>query len=192
MPYSDPYRGILFTMNLLGDPEMPIYTSAPQSMYYRDLYFENDTSLFVNFAEMGACKVCIMSLDDNGSSYYQVGDCFLGNGSTDGLHLNLPPDNNYSICITKPNFKPYILNLYRTGFVQHDTIANDAVALSYNASIGRNVTPLKPSGPVSVEKGDMIIRAKGGVTISDSFKVKEGATLTIDPNFIELFDDPDQ
>lgn len=192
MPYSDPYRGILFTMNILGDPEMPIYTSSPQSMYYRDLYFENDSSLFVNFAEMGACRVCVMSLEDNGNRYYQVDDCFFGNGSTDGLHLSLPTDKNYSICITKPNFKPYVLNLYRTGYVQNDTIANDAVVLSYSANIGRNVTPLKPSGPVSVEKGDMIIRTKGGVTINDSFKVKKGATLTIDPNFIELFDDPDQ
>ena len=190
MPYDTPYRWNLLTLNLLGDPEMPIYTSTPQNLYYRDLYFENDSTLFVNFSAMGTCKVCIMSLDDNGSSYYLVEDQFFGND--DGLHLNLPSDKNYSICITKPNFRPYLLNLYRTGYVQNDTIANDAVVLSHNATIGRNVTPLKPNGPVVVEKGDMIIRAKGGVTILNSFEVKQGAALIIDPNFVELYDNPDE
>ena len=42
------------------------------------------------------------------------------------------------------------------------------------------------------EMGVMVIKAHSGATIKNDFTLKKGATLTIDPNFIELTDIPEE
>ena len=41
---------------------------------------------------------------------------------------------------------------------------------------------LQPNGPVEVNKGNTIINGTNGVTINDSFEVKNGASLEIRTN----------
>lgn len=181
MPYSNPYRTYLFTLNPLGDPEMPIYKEQPQDFYYKDFYFENDSVLYLNFTDYPEeCDLCIMSLDDNGASYYSNETVSFGTLAIDGITLNLPSTHNYSLCFTQAGYKPYVLNLYRNGYVQNDTIANDAIVLSNQVQIGRDVTTAQPIGPVSVEQGQLVIRAPQGATIKNNFTLKKGASLTID------------
>ena len=194
MPYSNPFRGIIFSTNLLGDPEMPIYTEAPKKLYYKDIYFDEDEGcLFVDFLEEIPTKVCIMSLHDNGNSLYLVDD-FLGEHYTNyGYKLDfLQPNKDYTLCFTRSGYKPYILNVYNSGIVQNDSIANDAVVWSNNVYVGSDVTTQRTYGPVVVEKGDMVIKARSGATIKNDFTLKKGATLTIDPNFIDLTDIPEE
>lgn len=194
MPYSSPYRWNLLCMNLLGDPEMPIYTGAPKKLYYKDIYFdENEGCLFVDFLEEIPTKVCIMSLHDNGNSFYLVDDFIGEHYSNYGYKLDfLQPDKDYTLCFTRSGYKPYILNVYNSGIVQNDSIANDAVVWSNNVYVGSDVTTQRTYGPVIVENGDMVIKARGGAIIKNDFTLKKGATLTIDPNFIDLNDIPEE
>lgn len=187
IPYNDPYRWTLFSLNLLGDPEMPIYKSQPREFYYRDLTFFENEGFTINFSEEVPTKMCIMSLNDNGQSYYYIEE-FEYNHFTGYCFDSLPQGLDYSICFTSPGYKPYILNLYNSGTIQNDTIANDAVVWSNQAMIGRDVTTNKPRGPVVVEKGDVFIKAPQGTTIKNNFSLKKGATLIIDPNITEVFD----
>ncbi len=144
----------------------------------------------MRFSEEVPTKVCIMSLNDCGESYYQIDDINIPYYSDHGLNLStLPQDLDYSICFTRPGYVPYILNLYNnSGTIQNDTIANDAVLWSNQAKVGYDVDPNKESGPVVVEKGDVFIKAPQGTTIKNHFTLKKGATLTIDPNITEVFD----
>lgn len=189
MPYINPYRMMLFDVNPLGDPEMPIYTEQPQRFYYRDLVFFDDEGFKVRFTDDVPTKVCIMSLNDCGETYYQIDDINIPYHSDYGLNLStLPQDLDYSICFTRPGYVPYILNLYNSGTIQNDTIANDAVLWSDQAKVGYDVDSSKASGPVVIEKGDVFIKAPQGTTIKNHFTLKKGATLTIDPSITEVFD----
>ncbi len=193
MPYSNPYRTYLFTLNPLGDPEMPIYIEQPKEFYYKDFYFENDSVLYLNFTDYpDECNLCIMSLDDNGASYYSNETVSFGTLAIDGITLNLPSTHNYSLCFTQAGYKPYVLNLYRNGYVQNDTIANDAIVLSNQVQIGSNVTTAQPIGPVSVEQGRLVIRAPQGTTIKNNFTLKKGASLTIDSTIEAITNVPEE
>ena len=177
-------------MNLLGDPEMPIYTKAPMEFDGLDINFINDEQLYFGFAnnnpEFSYYDLCIMSIDDQGASYYST----LHN-IANGDILTLPIGHDYSICATQPGFKPFIVNIYRSGFVQNDIIANESIVWSNEAWIGKNVTTTKPQGSVVVEKDQMTIKTPNGVTIKNNFTLKEGASLIIDPNINNIYHDPE-
>ena len=181
MPYTNPYRWLMFSMNPIGDPEMPIYTDTPMEFQPHNIYQNYDGSVYVNVSPT-ADKVCIMSLDDNGESYYSV-ETWPGSGAD----LDLPSGHDYSICFTRSGYKPYVLNIYQTGIIQNDTIANDAVVLSNYVQIGKNVTTTRPYGDVLLERGDMYIMSPQGAYIKNNFTMKKGATLTIDPSMQEVF-----
>lgn len=180
MPYTNAYRWNLLSLNLLGDPEMPIYTKAPMEFEGLDINIINDEQLYFGFAndnnDFSYFDICIMSLEDNGESFYTI----IPHVAI-GTVLNLPPGHDYSVCATQPGFKPFLLNVYRRGFVQNDTIANESLVWSNQAMIGRDVTTTKPQGPVVVEKDQMTIKAPNGVTIKNNFTLKKGASLVIDP-----------
>ena len=48
--------------------------------------------------------------------------------------------------------------------------------------ISRTDPVIKPSGPVEINKGNTIIKSTNGVTINDSFEVKNGASIEIRTN----------
>jgi len=191
-PYNYIERDILINTNLLGDPEMPIYTKDPMEFDGLDIAFMNNGQLHFGFAsqnqDFSYFDICVMSIDDNGESLYEIFEDIDGNGVT----LNLPVGHDYSICATQPRFKPYILNVYRSGYVQNDTIANESIVWSDQAMIGRDVTTTKPQGPVVVEKDQMTIKAPQGVTIKNNFTLKKGATLVIDPTIQYIWHDPEE
>ena len=191
MPYSDPNRAFLFTMNLLGDPELTIRKTRLQELFYRDLYFDENGTFNVKFTHEAPTRICIMSIDDNGENTYEIIDFEINQYPGDGYAFDLSHDHDYSICFTRPGFKPYIINLYYTGTIQNDIIANDAVLWSDQAKVGYDVDSNKANGPVVIEKGDVFIKAPQGTTIKSHFTLKKGATLTIDPTISEFSDDPD-
>lgn len=189
LPYDTSYRWNLLCMNFLGDPEMPIYTKAPMEFDGLDIHLINDEQLTFGFntynQEFSFFDICVMSLEDNGASIYYIIP-HVANGTT----LDLPPGHDYSVCATQPGFKPYLLNVYRRGFVQNDTIANESLVWSNQAVIGRDVTTTKPQGPVFVEKDQMTIKAPNGATIKNNFTLKKGASLVIDPTIQYIIHDP--
>lgn len=191
IPFTNPSRSYLYNMNPLGDPEMPVFKIRPREFYYRHLTFDEEDGLKIGFTIEAPTKICIMSLEDQGLSYYETVEIGYNQYPTYGYCFDsLPPNHDYSICFTSPGYKPYIINLYNSGTIQNDSIANDAILWSNQAMIGRDVTTTKPQGPVVVEEGDIFIKAPQGTTIKNNFTLKKGATLTIDPSISEHCDDP--
>ena len=90
-------RWLLYNLNPIGDPEMPIYTTTPQTFANCSVK-ESEGKVYVITGE-GNCKVCVMSSDDYGKTYYKVyNDISL-------IAFN-KRDENLTICITKQNYIP--------------------------------------------------------------------------------------
>ena len=167
-----PYRWLLFGLNPIGDPEMPIFINTPQKFTNVTVSFSNGT-LTVNSGVSG-CKICVASANDVGNSYYDV------RSGSSATFSNLTDD--YSICITKPGYIPYLARCGNTVYLQNESIIGDLDVFSTQTYAGSNVITNRPTGPVEINKGSTIIRGTNGVTISDSFEVKDNASLEIRTN----------
>jgi hypothetical protein len=126
--------------------------------------------------ETRGSRVCIMSLDDDGENYY-VTDERTGNPL---FPYSIPPIN-CSVCISKPGYIPFVFYLYNSEIIQNEIIEGPAFCISNGIQIGKDVTDTKPHGPVSLERGNMMVYSPNGVSINNSFEAKIGCTLNIEP-----------
>lgn len=170
--YYDFSRWLLFGLNPIGDPEMPIFTSVPQTFTNVTISFTNGT-LNVN-SGVSDCKICVSSANDMGDSYFDV------RNGTSASYSNLTDE--YYICITKKGYIPYFAKCGNTVYMQDESINSDYAVFSNQTIAGNNVTATKPNGPVEIKKGKTTIKGTNGVTISNSFEVKTGASLEIKTN----------
>lgn len=90
-------RWIQYGLNPIGDPEMPIYTSHPQSFNVHSVWKSDKNGLYLDTG-VDDCTVCIMSAEDNGKSYYDV---------RHGVRTVLIPNKSVNICITKTGYIPW-------------------------------------------------------------------------------------
>jgi len=183
MGYDEPYRWLLYAINPLGDPEMPIYIKEPKEIlkyaYYEsdvlrieisdDAYFDQETR--------DKLRVCVMSLGDGGHSYYWTQN--VGHISSDWIEI---PPIDCSVCITQPGFKPKVFNILRSGYLQNEILEGETYCISNTLTAGRDVTNLKPQGNVVIKNGSAKFFSPNGTTIQNYFEVQKGATLTIDPS----------
>jgi len=181
--YNDPIRWMLFAFNLLGEPEMPIYIREPKKFGIGNIIYNNgNLGIELNKSDIdynsdNHIKVVIMSLDDDGESYYDSIP-----KTMPGIFIDLPDNKNYSLCFMRPGYCPFVLNCYLSGYIQNDTLADMSVSFCDNLQIGHNVTTQKVNGPVVIEDvGSLDVRDFKNVTIKNSFEVKKGGKLTIDP-----------
>lgn len=167
------YRWLLFGINPIGDPEMPIFTSLPKNFLNVTKSYQNGVLLITTGVEN--CTICVTSKDDSGMDFFNV----VPDTSSTSFYL---PTNTYNICITCPGYIPYIETFSNEAYIQNEVFDGDATIISDDIHIGKNITPLKPEGPVTIERGHTTIEHTTGVTIHDSFEVKTGATLLIEKN----------
>lgn len=172
--YDFPYRWILFGLNPLGDPEMPIFTSTPLTFDNVSIT-SNNLGLEIN-ASIDSCRICIMG---QGNPYYL---CLENVTSVSAGDLT---SGDYNVCVTKPGYKPYNSVVHISGagsnvYVQNTTFNSDAVFIAPNVIIGSDVNPSETQGPVSVESGASVrINASQSVRIMNGFKVKLGGVFEI-------------
>lgn len=120
------------------------------------------------------CKICVASANDIGNSYYDV---------RSGMSTSFPNlTDEYTICVTKPGYVPYIAKCGNTVYMQNESVNRDYEVFSNQTIAGSNVTTSKPNGPVEINKGNTIIKGSNGVTINNSFEVKNGTSLEIRTN----------
>lgn len=170
--YDNPNRWLLFGLNPIGDPEMPIFTRTPQKFANVSISFSN--GFLTIDTGVSDCKICVASSNDLGDSYYDV------RTGMNASYTNLT--NEYSICITKPGFVPYIAKCGNTVYMQNESVNRDYEVFSNQTIAGSNVTISIPNGPVEINKGNTIIKGTNGVTVNDSFEVKKGASLEMRTN----------
>ena len=167
MPQS---RVLTFGINPVCDPEMPIYISTPLELTQTQVSLSNG-NLTINIGE-NDCRVCVMSYDDFGESYYNVQTV---NGS-----ITLPDiQQTVSVCITKPGYLPKTYIIGGTIYIQNETFYNKTNVHGNNVFIGRDVTNQKPEGEVVVIKNSTKVKSPGGTTITRDFEVKPGAEFEI-------------
>ena len=169
-----PYRWLHLCMNLLGEPEMPVYTTMPNHFFSNNVQIYvsgNQVSIFSGLSDCTYCKtVNTIDYSDFYTKEYYGGVTFPNR-----------PGDQFNICITKPNYIPYQAICNNNVYLQSMTFYGDCHVMATNeTSIGSNVTNIFPIGEVVVENGSTHINLANGVTIVCDFEVKQGAELIIE------------
>lgn len=166
----NPKRWVQFGINPIGDPEMPIFVNPPINMNNVVVTYQNG-NLNIN-ANTDSCMICVTSKEDCGTTFFEV--------TTDVSYVSIPlPVNTYNICITKPGYSPYLMTFSNDSYIQDETFDGMTRIVSNNVNIGRNVTTLKPEGPVVINSGETSVSTSNNVTIKNDFEVKLGATFFV-------------
>ena len=162
-------RKIWMSLNLMGDPEMPIYLSKPKSFENVNIQFVND-SIYVD-AGTGDIDICFINQNDS-TDYY------IARNITDSVAVFSRINGVFDVCITKPGYVPYSTTCGDT-YLQNITLAGTKTYETGNAMIGSNVTDKVTQGPVVIQSGSTTVKASQGATITKDFEVKSGAEFTI-------------
>lgn len=163
-------RKIWMSLNLMGDPEMPVFLSKPKTFQNVDIRFVND-NIYVN-AGTGGFDICFIN-KSNPDDYYIARN--IVNSEVVFPRLN----GVYDVCITKPGYIPYTAVCGDTIYLQNMTLTGVKNFKTYNTIIGSNVTNKITQGPVVVSTGSTTIKASQGTTITKDFQVDLGAEFAI-------------
>ena len=162
-------RMVWMGLNLMGDPEMPVYLSKPKSFQNVSVQYIND-SVYVNTGT-GEFDICLINQSDST-------DYHIAREIPDSTAVFSLPSGVYDVCIIKPGYIPYTTVCGDT-YIQNITLADTNVFETNNAMIGSNVTDRISSGPVVINSGITIVKANQGTTIARDFEVKLGAEFSI-------------
>ena len=156
------------THNLLGDPELEVWTDEPNTF---------DSISVLRYDD--SITISGIGFDSTIVSYYG-NDMYHRSDTTSNSIIvinNVSP--NGTIMLYKSNCIPYIvpLSLQNTRLCQSQyVIASDVIA-------GNAIDSNRTSGDVIVSQGvEYEIEASGKVTLDDGFKVEKGATFAIYPS----------
>lgn len=169
---EDEKHWILHAHNILGCPEMSLYTQVPSTFSNINVGISNNHMYITTGTASLGTRICLSGYVDGVYTQYVVVN---NNTAT----FNIIPDN-YSLVISKPNYIPYILTSDNC-YLQDEIITSNQ---TYNGcstfTIGSDITPLKPYGKVEVENGSTLTIQNGGsVIIKNDFEVKLGGQLII-------------
>lgn len=167
----DTDRKVWMSLNLMGDPEMPVFLSRPQNFQNVYVQIVND-SIYIDAGTDGF-DICFINQNDS-SDYYIARDIPSSVVSFERLN------GEYDICITKPGYIPYFTTC-NCLYLQNNTLSGTNTFKSKKAMIGSNVTNKVDHGSVVINSGKTTINAKE-TTISKDFEVKKGAVLVITNN----------
>jgi len=162
-------RKIWMSLNLMGDPEMPIFLSKPKFFHNVSIQFVND-SIYVD-AGTGGFDICFINQNDS-TEYYIARDI------ADSVAVFNRINGVFDVCITKPGYIPYTTTCSNT-YLQNMIFAGTKTYETGSAMIGSNVTNKVTQGPVIINSGSTTVKASHGTTITKDFEVKSGAEFTI-------------
>ena len=162
-------RKIWMGLNLMGDPEMPVYLSKPKTFGDVSIEFVND-SIYVDTGT-GCFDICLINQCDS-TDYY------IARNITDSVAVFGRINGVFDVCITKPDYIPYTTTCTNT-YIQNKTLSGNKIYETGNAIIGSDVTNRIAQGPIIINNGSTTIKANHGVTISKDFEVNLGAEFII-------------
>lgn len=162
--YKTAYRWLMFGLNPIGDPEMPVYIDTPR-------YFENLRIAFANgtlnvSTGLSDCTICV-----SGTSYYEVST------GTTASFSNVA--DGYNLCVTKPGYIPFVATIRDSEYLQNTTLTGNNYIVAKDVYAGRDVTTAMPQGNVTISDGNTAICGTNSVTLKNNVTVQPGATLKI-------------
>ena len=162
------HRWVLFGLNPIGDPEMPIYTQKPK--YFDSVTFSFDEDRLAIDAGVDGCCICVMG-----------SDCKVVSDTKNATFTELG-DGEVDITISKPGYMPWRAITYMK-YIQNEIIRSRVNHLYRNSVlIGSDVTDSKTYGPVVVEKGGTLrLKSCDAVTVKGDFDVKLGGEFIVEP-----------
>ncbi len=163
---------LILTHNLIGCPEMPMWTQEPQTFDSVEIHID-DNHIHVNTNEESIETTICLSGYINGQWYQKV----YRNDSV--VSFDTIPDQ-YNLVITKSNFIPCI-NSFENCYLQDaDVIERTLEFDCTNVNVGESVNPLQPTGEVNIQTGGKVnIRNANKVLIKDNVHVQLGGELHI-------------
>lgn len=165
-------RWLEFTVNAIGDPELPIYTKDPQE-FSNVTVTQSGTNVTVNTGGVSDCSIALTSID-YGKSYFKV-----ANSASSATFANVTTP--FYVTVTKhtsdAQYKPYVFPsdiLY----IQHFAFNNKAYIEKNRIIAGNNVTSTLPVGDVLINKDtSATIYAYENIKFTPGFSSKNGSTL---------------
>ena len=170
-------RWLNIEINCLGDPEMQLFTSQPQSFPISSIWNE-----YLN----GSFNI---SIDTHGIQDYSatVFEWFNGNKeSTLYEHLpavcslDLAAVDSSMIVLHRQNFRPFYAKVYPDTYIQNKTINTAKTYSSYRIFAGNAVTDKYVHGNVVISNGKTKMLSQKFINLQHGFEVKLGAELILD------------
>lgn len=178
-------RFIQYGLNLLGDPELNIYTDSVQILEEGEDFrlWISENLLRVMTMDSYGLTVSLTSKSDNGNFYSKVLKGH-NNSSAGTLYYDFEIPQSLSIkdlqlCLIKQNHIPVLIKEFNDTYVQNITYTGNQTITGKNIYIGKDVTRTKAEGPVVIQSGNTIFDAVNSVTIKNGFECKKGAILEI-------------
>ena len=181
---SDPYeKKLRFTINTLGDPEMPIFTNCPKQFHltYEPYLTENGDmdNRQINVV-VGQTDFYVYVEKEDKLYRYMIGDKF---------PLSIDCDSTQFV-VMKQGFVPKRVKIYSSLYLQNKTINTNTNYSNYSRIfVGRNVyndavgLELEEDGDVIINSGAKLsLKANNQVLIKNGFKVNSGGTFEMDIN----------
>lgn len=168
--YYGSMRWVLFGLNPIGDPEMPIFINTPQKFNRCEWSYSN--SLLTLQINEDSCDVCVMDIANTGRTKYKV----YRNVSS----IQLTPTNiDLSVCVTKSGYVPRIFHLCgSTTYIQNEKIDDESYYSADIIRIGSDVTPLRESGPAVFDDCNVTLNANA-VKLEPGTLIKRGASIKV-------------
>lgn len=158
-------------LNLMGDPEMPIFVHKPKSFQDVSIQFVND-SIYVDTGT-GGFDICFINKNDS-TDYYIARD--IADSVVEYKRINAICDTS----ITKPGYIPYTTTCTDTYFQNIIWNRDLKIYKTGYAVIASDVTDKVAQGSVVVnDETDITIQATQGATIAKDFEVKLGGIFSI-------------
>lgn len=171
---TNTYHHISLAHNLLGCPEMPMWTATPITFNNISIQYINGV-LVINTNGISGCRIAISSAVDFGLSYFEKVE-----NVSSTTFTNVP--EKYIVVITKSNYIPYIYSSIGFCFIQDETIETEVnINGCENVQIGCDVNDLYPYGDVEIKDGGKLnISNSNEVVIKNNFSVELGGELLIE------------
>lgn len=184
---NNTYRWIVLGNNAIGDAELPIFTTTPNS--FNDIILEkNNANLVVNTGGVDSCTITVSNIDYGGEYY-----CTYTNVSS-AIFTNLP--SVYTVVVTKDNYIPYI---HKDGCIIANEVVNNhrlmedceeiqigitCTESQNQTSNNTNVTPENSStinscGQVKITSNGSLDVHNGGVVKIKNLSMENGSTLHV-------------
>lgn len=116
IPFTNYYssiRWLQFSLNIVGDSEMPVYTDLPKTFHQIDIQYNPEARCIDINTNVPDTRISVIGCDYNGVNYHDI-----IKKSSIGSFYRLPKD--FVVSVTKQNYKPYIYMVKQTenGYLQ--------------------------------------------------------------------------
>jgi hypothetical protein len=163
-------RRLKYAHNLIGCPETSMWTAIPSS-FTNVTVTESGNNVTINTGGVSDCKICVMSILDNGESYWEVED----SASNHTFSSVVKP---YCVTVTKQNYIPYLYN--QDVYIQNHTFTESTYISGRNIYVGYDVTNSISYGNVTIKNGaNIFFDAEQNFEIKNGFECELGGTFEV-------------